>query len=150
MRLCPRRTIVLANLLKKQNNPPTLPALLQWCGLVTLLSYLLGRSLRFLLLLGNLDTFPQTLNLKLLTGGASVDVLDVVGGGLEVAGGIVALGDEDVVLGTILKRLVDGNGGTLAIVSVCLHISTRITYHELLLNLAKAVETSLELDMVVG
>jgi hypothetical protein len=67
-----------------------------------------------------------------------------------VAGGIVALGDEDVVLGTILKRLVDGNRGTLEIVSVYLSISTQVTYHELLLNLAKAVETSLELDVVVS
>ena len=106
--------------------------------------------MRLLLLLGNLDTFPQTLNLELLAGGAAVDVLDVVGGSLEVAGGIVALGDEDVVLGTILKRLVDGNRGTLEIVSVYLSISTQVTYHELLLNLAKAVETSLELDVVVS
>lgn len=67
-----------------------------------------------------------------------------------MAGGIVALGDEDVVLGTILKRLVDGNRGTLEIVSVYLSISTQVTYHELLLNLAKAVETSLELDVVVS
>lgn len=79
-----------------------------------------------------------------------VDVLDVVGGGLEVAGGIVALGDEDVVLGAILKRLVDGNRGTLEIVSVYVSISTQVTYHELLLNLAKAVETSLELNVVVS
>jgi hypothetical protein len=62
-----------------------------------------------LLLLSNLDTFPQTLNLELLASGAAVDVLDIISGGLEVAGGIVALGNEDVVLGTILKRLVDGN-----------------------------------------
>ena len=67
-----------------------------------------------------------------------------------MAGGIVALGDEDVVLGTILKRLVDGNRGTLEIVSVYLSISTQVTYHELLLNFAKAVETSLELDVVVS
>jgi hypothetical protein len=67
-----------------------------------------------------------------------------------MAGGVVALGDEDVVLGTILERLVDGNRGTLEIVSVYLRISTQVTYHELLLNLAKAVKTSLELDVVVS
>ncbi|KAI6751602.1 hypothetical protein HG531_006298 [Fusarium graminearum] len=77
----------------------------------------------------NLDTFPQTLNLELLASGAAVDILDIVCVCLKVAGSIVALGDEDVVLGTILKR---------------------VTYHELLLDLAKALQTSLELDMVLG
>ena len=69
--------------------------------------------MRLLLLLGDLDTFPQALNLELLTSGAAVDILDVVGGCLEVAGSIVALGDEDVVLGAVLKRLVDGDRGSL-------------------------------------
>jgi hypothetical protein len=43
----------------------------------------------------------------------AVDVPDVVCGGLEVAGGIVALGDEDVVVDTALQRLVEGNRGAL-------------------------------------
>lgn len=66
-----------------------------------------------LLLLSNLDTFPQTLNLELLASGAAVDVLDIISGGLEVAGSIVALGDEDVVFGSILERLINGNRGAL-------------------------------------
>lgn len=37
-----------------------------------------------LLLVGDLETLPQTLNLELLTSAAAVDVLDIVGGGLEV------------------------------------------------------------------
>jgi hypothetical protein len=86
-----------------------------------------------LLLLSNLDTFPQTLNLELLASGAAVDVLDIISGGLKVASGIVALGDEDVVLGSILEGLVDGNRRA----------------HKLLLNLAKAVQTGLEFDVVV-
>ena len=61
----------------------------------------------------DLDAIPQTLDLELLAGGAAVDVLDVVGGSLEVAGGIVALGDEDVVLGAVLEGLGDGDGSTL-------------------------------------
>jgi hypothetical protein len=36
-----------------------------------------------------------------------VNVLDIVGGGLKVAGGIVALGDEDVVIDAALERLVE-------------------------------------------
>jgi hypothetical protein len=68
---------------------------------------------RLLLLLSNRDAFPQTLNLELLASGAAVDILDVVCGCLEVASSIIALGDEDVVLGTILKRLVDRDRGTL-------------------------------------
>ena len=66
-----------------------------------------------LLLIRDLDAVPQTLNLELLTGGSSVDVLDIVGGGLEVGGGVVALGDEDVVLSAVLEGLGDGDGSTL-------------------------------------
>ena len=77
------------------------------------MSHLPGKVARFLLLLSNLDTFPQTLNLELLTSGPAVDVLDIVSGGLEVAGSIVALGDEDVVLGAVLKGLVNRDRRTL-------------------------------------
>lgn len=66
-----------------------------------------------LLLIGHVDAVPQALDLELLAGGAVVDVLDVVGGGLEVAGGIVALGDEDVVLGAVGDGLVHGDRGAL-------------------------------------
>lgn len=65
------------------------------------------------LLGSNLDTLPQTLNLELLAGDAAVNVPDVVGGGLKVAGGVVALGDEEVVLGAVGDGLVQGNGGAL-------------------------------------
>lgn len=65
------------------------------------------------LLFRDVDALPQTLNLELLAGGAAVNVLDVVRRCLKVAGSIVALGDEDVVLGAVLEGLVDGDGGTL-------------------------------------
>lgn len=65
------------------------------------------------MLLGDLKTLPQALNLEVLAGAAVVDILDIVGGGLEVAGGVVALGDEDVVTGAVLEGLRDGDGGTL-------------------------------------
>jgi hypothetical protein len=52
------------------------------------------------LVLSDVDTLPQALDLELLARGAVVDVLDVVGGRLEVAGGVVASGEEDVVLVT--------------------------------------------------
>lgn len=75
------------------------------------------------LLLGNLDTLPQALYLELLTRAPAVDVLDVVGCGLEVARGVVALGDVDLVLGAVLQGLVQGDGGS----------------QELLLDLAEAL-----------
>ena len=50
-----------------------------------------------------------------------------------MAGCVVALGDEDVVARAALERLVDGNGRA----------------HELLLNLAEALKTGLNLEVVV-
>jgi len=60
-------------------------------------------------------------------------MIDLTSGGLEVAGCVVALGEEDVVVCAALKRLIDGNGRA----------------HELLLNLAEAVKTGLDLEVVV-
>jgi len=48
--------------------------------------------------------------------------------------GIVALGDEDVILLAALQRLVDRDRGT----------------HELLFNLAQALKSGLELQVMVG
>jgi hypothetical protein len=45
--------------------------------------------------------------------GPTVDILDVICCGLEVAGCVVTFGDEDVVIHTALKRLVQWNWGTL-------------------------------------
>jgi hypothetical protein len=39
----------------------------------------------------------------------TVDVFDVICGGLEVAGCVVGFGYENVVIYTALKRLVEGN-----------------------------------------
>jgi hypothetical protein len=57
----------------------------------------------------------------------------LTGGGLEVAGCIVALGDENVVVRAALEGLVNRDGRA----------------HELLLNLAEALETGLNLKVVV-
>lgn len=109
---------------------------------------------RRLLLVRNLDTLPQALDDEGLACGALVDVPDVVGGALEVAGGVVALGDENVVLGAVIDRLVDGNGGTLVYVSRSIPGKARArheaSYHELLLDRAEAVEAGLQLEVVVG
>ena len=51
-----------------------------------------------------------------------------------MAGCVITSGDEDVVVASALKRLVDGDRRS----------------HELLLNLAEAVETSLQLEVVVA
>lgn len=63
----------------------------------------------YLLVFSHVDTLPQAFHLELLACSAAVDVLDVVGSCLEVAGGVVAARDEDVVLLAKLKRLVDRN-----------------------------------------
>lgn len=67
------------------------------------------------MLIGDSDTLSQTLDLELFAGAAEVNVLDVVGRSLEVARGVVALRDEEVVLLAILERLVDGDGGALKV-----------------------------------
>lgn len=85
------------------------------------------------LLLGNLDTLPQAFHLELLTRAPAVNVLDVIGCGLEVARGVVALGDVDLVLGAVLQGLVQGDRSS----------------QELLLDLAEALQTGLELQVVV-
>ncbi len=76
----------------------------------------------FPLLGRDLDALPQPLDNQLLPGQTAVDVPDVVGGGLEVAAGVVALGDEDLVLGAVLEGLVERDGGTLErmLVNTCL------------------------------
>ncbi len=43
----------------------------------------------------------------------AINILDIICGGLEVAGCIIALGDEDVVVHTALKWLVQRDWGTL-------------------------------------
>lgn len=51
-----------------------------------------------------------------------------------MGGGVVALGNEDVVVGTALQRLVERNGRS----------------HELLFDGTKTLKARLELDVVVG
>jgi len=58
-------------------------------------------------------SLPQALNNELMTFCPTVDILDIIRRGLEVAGCVVALGDEDVVVHTALERLVQWNWGTL-------------------------------------
>lgn len=65
------------------------------------------------LLFSYLDAFPQTLDHELLAGRAAIDVPDIHRSRLEVAAGVIALGDEDVVLGAVLERLIQGNWRTL-------------------------------------
>lgn len=108
--------------------------------------------LRNLLLCGHLD-FSKALNDQVLALSPLIDVLDVICNillalvtmndynarnltcrGLEVACRIVALRDEDVVVAAILNGLVQWDGGT----------------HELLLDLAEALEAGLKLEMVVA
>lgn len=67
------------------------------------------------MLIGDGNTLSQALNLEFLAGTAPVNVLDVIGRGLKVAGGVVALGDEQIVLLSIVEGLVHGDGGTLKI-----------------------------------
>lgn len=65
-----------------------------------------------LLISSNLQV-PESLNLQLLAGRAAVNVLNVVGSCLEVAGGVVALGNKNTAAGAVLDRGVQRNRGSL-------------------------------------
>ena len=56
---------------------------------------------------------PQTLDDELVAFSPAVDVLYVVGSSLEVTGGVVALGDEDVVIDAALQGFVEGDRWSL-------------------------------------
>lgn len=55
----------------------------------------------------------QTLDNKLVALCPTIDVLDIIGRGLEMAGRIVAFGDEDVIVHTTFKWLIQRNWRTL-------------------------------------
>ena len=67
----------------------------------------------FLLLANQVRALTQALNHKLMTLCPEIDVLDVVGGSLEVASGVVTLGDEDVVVNAALEWLIQWDWGSL-------------------------------------
>lgn len=108
---------------------PCIGLVLQICSLPNL-CFLLWLDL----LLSNLDTLPQTLHLELLARAPAVNVLDIISCGLKVTGGIVTPGHKDLVLGAVIRRLVQGNRGS----------------QELLLDLTEALQTRLQLEVVVG
>lgn len=56
---------------------------------------------------------PQALNDEFVALSPTVDVLDIICGSLKVAGGVVALGDKNVVVDAALQRLVERNRGPL-------------------------------------
>lgn len=95
------------------------------------------------LLLGDLQALPKALDLEFLASGTQVDILDVIRGRLEVRLGVVALGDEDVVLLAVVDRLIERDRRTLFVFSLVLFslatrwmIASRSTYHKLLFDLA--------------
>ena len=117
---------------------------------------ILPSTIRFSIncLLSNLDTLSQALNNKILTLSTAVNISNIIGSGLEMAGSIVGLGDEDVVVGSALDWLVERNWWTLTI-----HVSSQFwrlsgkeicgTYHELLLDFTKTLESRCKLKVVV-
>lgn len=60
-----------------------------------------------------LNAVPQALNDELFACDATVNIPHIVGGALEVAAGVVALGDEGTVVGAVVDGLVNGDRGTL-------------------------------------
>lgn len=67
-----------------------------------------------LLLADQVRTLSQSFNYQLVALCSAIDILDVVGGGLKVAGGIIAFGDEDVVIDTTLEWLVEWDWWSLS------------------------------------
>ena len=86
-----------------------------------------------LFLANQISAFSQTLNNELVTLSATIDILDIICSSLEVAGSIIALGDEDIVIDAALQWRVDGNRWT----------------HELLFNPSKTLKTRCKLEVVV-
>lgn len=70
-------------------------------------------ALTNLILIDQVRSLPKSLNNKLLTRSPAVNILDIIGRSLEVTGGIVALGNEDVILLTAGFRCVERNWWTL-------------------------------------
>lgn len=69
--------------------------------------------LSILIIPNQVRPLPQTLNDEFVALSPTVDVPDIVCCGLKVAGGVVALGDENIVIDAALKRLVQWNRGAL-------------------------------------
>ena len=71
-----------------------------------------------------------------------------------MACGIVALRDEDVVIGARISRLVDGNRfalfGTTKSVTRRSNRHLGSTYHKLFFDFAKTVQAWLQLKMMIG
>lgn len=58
-------------------------------------------------------SLSQTLDNEIMAFCSTVDIFDVICCGLEVAGCVVTLGDEDVVVHTTLEWLIQWDRGTL-------------------------------------
>jgi hypothetical protein len=71
-----------------------------------------------LLITNQVGALSQPFNDKVMTLSPAIDVFDIISSGLEVAGGVVALRDENVVVHTAFERLVEGNWWTLNFVNV--------------------------------
>jgi hypothetical protein len=68
-----------------------------------------------LFLSNQVRSLSQPLNHKFLSFSPAVDVLDIIGSSLKVAGCVVALGDEDVVVDTALQWLVQWDRWSLKV-----------------------------------
>jgi hypothetical protein len=65
------------------------------------------------LITDQVSSLPQTFNDEFVALGSAIDILDIICGGLEMAGGIVALGDKNVVIDSAFQRLIKRNRGAL-------------------------------------
>jgi hypothetical protein len=66
-----------------------------------------------LFITNQVGALSQSFNDKLVTLCPAVDVLDIISRGLEVAGGVVTLGDENVVIYSAFQGLIERDWGTL-------------------------------------
>jgi hypothetical protein len=94
-------------------------------------------------------SLSQALDNEFMTFCPTVDILDIICGGLKVAGCVVALGDEDIVVHTALKWLIQWDWGTLRMSADLEDERALRAYHELLFNLTEALEAGRQLEMVV-
>ena len=85
-------------------------------------------------LANQVSTLSQALNNKVMAFSPTVDILDIISSSFKMAGCVVALGDEDVVIDTALQWLIERNGWA----------------HELLLDSSETLKSRCELEVVVG
>lgn len=108
-----------------------------------------------LLLTNQVSTFPQSFNNQVMALSPTINISNIVRGSLEMTRGVITLGNENVVIETALKWLVQRDRWslfTMLVIPCSVHsikLYIKATYHEFLLNSSETLETCCKLKMMV-